>query len=134
MAPDAREVLDALQVSDARRYPAGEVSDARSRRAEVSDTRRSWKQGRTWAEGKGRRRDRRIGRADLYQTRGAIRRADTKQETIGRDGTRRTGGIGRAADIRRAEVSRGGGIRRAEKRIGCRAVRGRGGRGRRIDR
>ena len=27
--PDAREVLDALQVSDARRYPAGEVSDAR---------------------------------------------------------------------------------------------------------
>ena len=51
MVPDAREVLDALQVSDARRYPAA-----------------------------------------------------------------------------------GGGIRRAEKRIGCRAVRGRGGRGRRIDR
>ena len=43
-----------------------------------------------------------------------IRRADTKQETRGKNRTRRTGGIGRAAGIRRAEVSRGGGIRRAE--------------------
>ena len=56
-----------------------------------------------------------IGRADLYQTRGAIRRADTKQKTIGRDGTRRTGGIGRAADIRRAEVSRGGEVSDARR-------------------
>ena len=99
MVPDAREVLDALQVSDARRYPAGEVSRRYQTRAEAGSRAVRGRRERGGGEIDG------IGRADLYQTRGAIRRADTKQETRGKNRTRRTGGVGRAAGIRRAEVS-----------------------------
>ena len=51
MVPDAREVLDALQVSDARRYPAGEVSDAR--RYQTRGEADRVQEGRTWEGGKG---------------------------------------------------------------------------------
>ena len=116
MRTRAQFLLRRAEVSDARRSGGRAVR----RRAEVSDgTRRVSEnpagryqtrgeadrvQGRTWEGGKG---------EEDRETRAG--------ETIGRDGIRRTGGIGRAAG------TRGGGIRRAEKRIGCRAVRGRGG-------
>ena len=51
MVPDAREVLDALQVSDARRYPAGEVSDARRYQTRAGIPRRRQRDTRSYPTG-----------------------------------------------------------------------------------